>query len=75
MWSASRAPPWGSIVSSPEQKPKDLDAILRDPGGLQGLAAQLGQGDPNEPAAANENLPGDRTEAVSEPTGAKSNQS
>ena len=75
MWGAPRIPPWGRIVSSPDQKPEDLDAILRGAGGLQGLTVQLGQGDPNEPAAANENLPGDRTEAVSEPTGAKSNQS
>jgi hypothetical protein len=62
VWGASRAPPWGSIVSGPEQKPEDLDAILRDAGGLQGPAVQLGQGDPNayEPAAANENVPRDR---------------
>ena len=58
-----RIPPWGWIVSSPDQKPEDLDTILRDAGGLQGLAVQLGQGDPNafEPAAANENVPGERT--------------
>ena len=63
MWGASRAPPWGWIVSSPDQKPDDLDAILRDAGGLQGLAVQLGQGDPNafEPAAVNENVPRERT--------------
>jgi len=63
MWGAPRAPPWGWIVISPDQKPDDLDAILRDAGGLQGLAAQLGQGDPNafEPAAANENVPRERT--------------
>jgi len=49
-------------VISPDQKPDDLDAILRDAGGLQGLAVQL-QGDPNafEPAAANENVPRERT--------------
>jgi hypothetical protein len=45
-------PARGWIVSSPDQKPEDLDAMLRDAGGLQGLAVQLGQGDPNEPAAA-----------------------
>ena len=62
MSGAQRAAPWGWIVSSPDQKPEDLDAILRDAGGLQGLAVQLGQGDPNafEPAAANENVPDDR---------------
>ena len=62
MWGAPRAPPWGWIARSPDQKPEDLDAILRGAGGLQGLAVQLGQGDPNafEPAAANENVPGDR---------------
>jgi hypothetical protein len=62
MWGAPRGPPWGWIVSSPDQKPEDLDAILRGAGGLQGLAVQLGLGDPNafEPAAANENVPGDR---------------
>jgi hypothetical protein len=54
MWGASRAPPWGWIVSSPEQKPEDLNAILRGAGGLQGLAVQLGQGtNAFEPAAAN----------------------
>ena len=47
IWGASRGPPWGWIVSSPDQKPEDLNAILRDGGGLQGLAVQLGQGDPN----------------------------
>ena len=46
MWGVSRAPPWGSIVSSPEQKPEDLDAILRGAGGFQGLAVQPGQGGP-----------------------------
>jgi hypothetical protein len=46
MWGASRAPPCGSIVSSPEQKPEDLDAILRGAGGFQGLAVQPGQGGP-----------------------------
>ena len=63
MWGAQRGPPCGWIVSSPDQKPEDLDAVLRGAGGLQGLAVQLGQGDPNafEPAAANENVPGDRT--------------
>ena len=63
MWGAPRIPPWGWIVSSPDQKPEDLDAVLRGAGGLQGLAVQLGLGDPNafEPAAANENVPGDRT--------------
>lgn len=62
MWGAPRAPPWGWIARGPEQKPEDLDAILRDAGGLQGLAAQLGQGDANafEPAAANANVPNDR---------------
>ncbi len=43
MWGAPRAPPWGWLVSSPDQKPDDLDAILRAAGGLQGLAVQLGQ--------------------------------
>ena len=49
-------------MSSPDQKP-DLDAILRDAGGLKGLAVRLSQGDPNafEPAAANENVPRERT--------------
>src|SRR5271169_4336792 len=63
MWGASRAPPWGSIVSSPEQKPEDFDTILRGVGGFQGLAVQQAKADPNafEPAAANENVPGDRT--------------
>ena len=63
MWGAPRAPPWGWIARGPEQKSEDLDAILRDAGGLRGLAVQLGQGDPNafERAAANENVPGDRT--------------
>jgi len=63
MWGAPCAPPWGWIVSSPDEKPDDLDAILRDAGGLQGLAVQLGQGAPNafEPAAANENVPRERT--------------
>ena len=62
MWGARRAPPWGRIVSSPDQKPDGLEAILRDAGGLQGLAVQLGQGGPNayEPAAANENAPRER---------------
>jgi hypothetical protein len=62
MWNAPRAPPWGWIVSSPNQKPDDLDASLRDAGGHQGLAVQLGQGAPNafEPAA-NENVPRERT--------------
>ena len=62
MCGAPRGPPLGWIVSSPDQKPEDLDAVLRGAGGLQGLAVQLGQGDPNafEPAAANENAPGDR---------------
>ena len=62
MWGAPRSPPWGWIVSSPDQKPEDLDAIVRDPGDLQGLAMRLGHGDPNafEPVAANENVPGDR---------------
>ena len=41
MWGASRAPPWGTIVGSPEQKPEDLDAILCGAGGLQGLAVQI----------------------------------
>src|SRR4029077_7992024 len=35
MWGAQRGPPWVWIVSSPDQKPEDLDAILRDAGGLQ----------------------------------------
>ena len=37
-------------------------AIVEPACGLQGLAVQLGQGDPNAfaPAAANENVPGDR---------------
>ena len=63
MSGAPRAPPWGWIVSNPDQKPDDLDAILRDAGCLQGLAVQLGQGDRNafEPAAANENVPRERT--------------
>jgi hypothetical protein len=63
MWGAPRPPPWGWIVSSPDQKPDDLDAILRDAGGRQGLAVQRGQGDPNalEPVAANENVPRERT--------------
>jgi hypothetical protein len=45
-------------VISPDQKPDDLDVILRDAGGLQRLAMRLQQGDPNvfEPAAANENV-------------------
>jgi hypothetical protein len=43
MWGAPRAPPWGWIARSPDQKPEDLDAILRGAGGLQGLAVQLGQ--------------------------------
>lgn len=62
MQGAPRGRPWGWVVSSPDQKPEDLDAILRDAGGLQGLAVQLGQGDPNafEPAAANANVPDDR---------------
>ena len=62
MWGAPGAPPWGRIVFSPDQKPDDLDAILRDAGGLQGLAVQL-KGDPNafKPAAANENVPRERT--------------
>jgi hypothetical protein len=34
MWGAQRGPPWVWIVSSPDQKPEDLDAILRDAGGL-----------------------------------------
>jgi hypothetical protein len=46
MCGAPRGPPWGWIVSSPDQKPEDLDAILRGAGGLQGLAVQLGQGGP-----------------------------
>jgi hypothetical protein len=63
MWGTRRAPPWGWIVSSPDQKPDDLDAILRGAGGLQGLAVQPGQGAPNAfaPAAANENVPPERT--------------
>ena len=63
MWGAPGAPPWGWLVSSPDQKPDDLAAILRDAGSLQGLAVQLGQGDPNafEPAAANGNVPRERT--------------
>ena len=73
MWGAPRAPPWGWIVSSPDQKPDDLDAILRDAGGVQGLAVQLGQGDPNafEPAAVNENVhaSAQAQAAASEPTG------
>jgi len=36
MSGAPGAPPWGWLVSSPDQKPNDLDAILRDTGGLQG---------------------------------------
>ena len=40
MWGAPRAPPWGWIVRSPDQKPEDLDAILHGAGGLQGLAVQ-----------------------------------
>ena len=50
-------------MSSPDQKPDDLAAILRDAGGLQGHVVQLGQGDPNafEPAATNENVPRERT--------------
>jgi hypothetical protein len=61
MCGAPRGPPWGWIVSSPDQKPEDLDAILRGAGGLQGLAVQLGQGGPEpfEPAAANGNAPDD----------------
>ena len=61
MWGAQRGPPCGWIVSSPDQKPEDLNAILRGAGGLQGLAVQLGQGDANafEPAA-NANVPDDR---------------
>ena len=39
MWGAPRAPPWGWIVSGPDQKRDDLDAILRDAGDLQGLNA------------------------------------
>jgi hypothetical protein len=44
------------------EAPADLGAVLRGAGGLQGLAAQLGQGDPNafEAAAANKNVPDDR---------------
>ena len=59
----SRAPPWGLIVSSPEQKTEDLDAILRDAGGFGDLRFSQAKADPNafEPAAANENVPGDRT--------------
>ena len=59
MWGAPRGPPW--FASSPDQKPEDLDVILRGAGGLQGLAVQLGLGDLNafEPAAANENVLGD----------------
>jgi len=30
--------------------PNDLDAILREPGSLEGLAEQLGQRDPNAKA-------------------------
>jgi hypothetical protein len=58
-----RTPPWGWIVSGPDQRADDLDAILRDAGGLQRLAVQLGQGDPDafEPAAAKENVPRERT--------------
>ncbi len=50
-------------MSRLDQKPDDLDAILRAAGGLQGLAVQLGQGDSNEfePAAADENGPRERT--------------
>lgn len=61
MWGVPRGPRWGWIVSSPDQNPGDLDAILRDAAGLQGLAVQLGQGDANafEPAA-NANVPDDR---------------
>jgi hypothetical protein len=32
MWGAPRAPPWGWIARSPDQKPEDLDAILRGAG-------------------------------------------
>jgi hypothetical protein len=63
MWGSPRTPPWDWIVNCPDQKPDDLDAILRGAGGIQGLAVQLGQGDPNEfePVAANENVPRERT--------------
>jgi hypothetical protein len=43
MWGAPRGPPW--FASSRDQKPEDLDVILRGAGGLQGLAVQLGLGD------------------------------
>ncbi len=50
-------------MNSPDPKRDDLDAILRDHGGLVGLARKLGQVDPNallyEPAA-NENEPRER---------------
>ena len=72
MWGAPARPSVGLDRGGPDQKPEDLDAILRGAGGLQGLAVQLGQGDPNafEPAAANENVPCERRlAAASEPTG------
>ena len=43
LWGASRAPPWGSIVSSREQKPKDLDTILRGAGDFEELAVRRGR--------------------------------
>jgi hypothetical protein len=63
MWGRPARPPWGWIVSSPDQERDNLDAILRDAGGLQRLAVQLGQGDSHalEPAAANENVTRERT--------------
>ena len=59
MWGAPRAPPWGWIARSPDQKPEGLDAILRGAGGLQGLACSY------------ENVPGEAyaEAAASESTG------
>ncbi len=45
-------------MTGPEAKPDDLDALLRDYGGLEGFARELGQLDPNErfyEEAANDN--------------------
>jgi hypothetical protein len=73
IWGASRAPPWGWIVNSLDHKPEGLNAILRDAGGLQGLAVQLGQGDPNafEPEQPMRTCQAiaDAEAAASEPTG------
>lgn len=59
-FSLTGANPGGSMNLDPERTPNDLDAILRDAGGLEGLAEQLGQNEPNAKAFegwANDNEP------------------